>query len=105
NQTVPKPFEQHCREASIAARAMALAVMQCDIFIVLCAPDGVGYHIETGVGLAVSIIMSHLVGQPQKRIFVIGAGNDRSIFYFDEAVERLDNIDELLAILTERGQQ
>lgn len=98
-KVVPKPFEEHLSEATDAAEAMAKAVMQCDILIVLCAPGGVGYHIETGGALVASIILSFITGQKKKQLYVVGEGNDKSVFYFHQSVIRVHTVLSLLPYL------
>src|SRR3989344_1379489 len=93
---VPKPFTAYSLEAHKAAEKMAKAVMRCDILIVLLAPNGLGMHIETGGALVASIILQFVAGQRRKRIFIVGEGNDRSVFYFHDSVERVPNIDAVL---------
>ena len=93
---VPKPFRDHPEEAHKAAEAMAEAVRVCDILIVLCAPDGLGMHIETGGALVTSIILTLITKEEHKRIFVVGDANERSVFYFHKSVARLSNVEELL---------
>lgn len=93
---VPKPFEEHAEEAGRAALAMVEAVRVCDHFILLCAPNGLGMYIEMGGTLVTSIILNLITHQHQKRIFVVGEGNDRSVFYFAPSVERLPDMSALL---------
>lgn len=96
---VEKPFADHPEQVREASMAMAKAVMNCDIMIVLTAPGGIGYHIETGGALVASMILHFITGQePQveKRLFVVGADNERSVFYFDPLVTRLPDILALL---------
>lgn len=94
---VAKPFEDHLEESTQAAEAMAKAVMECDILIVLFAQAGIGFHIETGGALVASIIQSFIGGkQKQKKIYVVGEGNDRSIFYFHKSVQRIPDVSTLL---------
>ena len=92
---VAKPFEEHIEEATAAADAMAHAVMECDILIVLYAEGGVGFHIETGGALVSSIILSFITGQKKKHIYIVGEGNDKSVFYFHKSIKRLSNVDML----------
>ena len=96
---VQKPFAEHVEEAHAAAEAMAEAVRCCDILIVLCAPNGLGMHIETGGALVTSIILSFITKQEQKQIYVIGDGNERSVFYFHRSVTRLPSEAALLELL------
>lgn len=98
---VVKPFEKNLAEAAEAAQQMTQAVMQCDILIVLCAEGGIGYHIETGGALVASVILSMVTGQPHKQIYVVGEGNDRSIFYFHPLVKRLPDVIGLLGELAD----
>ena len=93
---VLKPFEENLEAADRAAEAMAKAVMNCDILIVVCAPDGVGYHIETGGALVTSIILDFILGRPHKQIYVVGPENDRSVFYFHSSVKRMSTPQEVL---------
>ncbi len=95
---VPKPFEKHANLAAEAAERMARAVMECDILIVLCSPNGVGYHIETGGALVAGIILAFIGAGPRKRIYVVGEGNDRSVFYFHQSVTRVPDIPTFLGI-------
>ena len=96
---VLKPYELHAIEAAQAAEKMARAVMECDILIVLCAKNGVGYHIETGGALVASIVLGFITGQQQKKIYVVGEGNKRSIFYYHPTVERVATIFALQSLL------
>lgn len=96
---VQRPFAEHADEAHEAAEAMAEAVRCCDILIVLCAPNGLGMHIETGGALVTSIILSFITKQEQKKIYVIGEGNERSVFYFHRSVTRLPSTKTLLEML------
>lgn len=96
---VIKPFSKHRKAANFAAEKMARAVMECDIMVVLCAEHGLGYHIETGGALVTSVVLNFVTGQKRKRIFVVGPGNHRSIFYFHETVIRLDHEDLLWKFL------
>jgi hypothetical protein len=96
---VSKPFAEHLDDATTAAEAMARAVMHCDILIVLYAEGGVGFHIETGGALVASIILSFITGQKKKHIYVVGKGNDRSVFYFHESVTRVADTAQLIALL------
>lgn len=98
-QPVPKPFQDHKEEVSRASRDMTEAVMKCDVLIVLCAPNGIGLHVETGGAMVASIILSLITGQKRKKIYVVGEGNDRSVFYFDESVTRVNSVDELLSLM------
>jgi hypothetical protein len=98
-EPISKPFEQNAQQAHEAAERMARAVMECDIMIVLCAPNGLGYHIETGGALVTSIILDLITKQRRKQIYVIGQGNDRSVFYFHDSVIRLPTVDSLLEVL------
>ncbi len=92
-----KPFEEHIDQATEAAEAMARAVMECDILIVLFADAGIGFHIETGGALVASIIQTFIGGeQKQKRIYVVGEGSGRSVFYFHKSVQRLPDVIALL---------
>ncbi len=93
---IEKPFEQHIQEATVAANEMAKAVMKCDILIVLYAEGGIGFHIETGGALVSSIILSFITGQKKKHIYIVGEGNDRSVFYFHESVRRVPDTESLL---------
>ena len=93
---VSKPFETHLAEASKAAELMAKAVMQCDIFIVIYDEKGIGFHIETGGALITSIILSQITGQEEKKIYVVGGENDKSVFYFHSSVTRVSNVVELM---------
>ncbi len=93
---VSKPFQDHPEQSARAAHDMAQAVMNCDILIVLFAEGGIGFHIETGGALVSSIILSMITGQSKKEIYVVGNGNDRSVFYFHDSVKRLDTVEELL---------
>lgn len=93
---ISKPFQDNIDQATKAAEAMATAVMECDILIVLYAEGGIGFHIETGGALVSSIILSSITGQKKKRIFVVGPGNDRSVFYFHKSVERVPDIATLI---------
>lgn len=97
---VAKPFAEHARHAHEAAENMARAVMECDVLVVLCAPNGVGYHIETGGALVTGIILQFIQGQGAKRIYVVGEGNDRSVFYYHASVTRLPDIESLLRELS-----
>jgi hypothetical protein len=96
---VAKPFADHPKEAHAAASAMAEAVRRCDILIVLCAPNGLGMHIETGGALVSSIILSYITNQVHKQIYIVGEDNDRSVFYFHESVTRVPNIQVLLEVV------
>jgi hypothetical protein len=96
---VPKPFEEHVEEATEAADNMVRAVMQCDVLIVLCADRGLGMHIETGGALVASLALPFITGQSGKRIYIVGDGNNRSVFYFHNMVVRLPDISALLAEL------
>lgn len=94
---VMKPFEDHIEEATLAAEAMARAVMECDILIVLFADAGIGFHIESGGALVASIIQTFIGGaSKQKKIYIVGEGNGRSIFYFHKSVKRLPDVSALL---------
>ncbi len=93
---VRKPFEENIDQASRAAEAMAKAVMECDILIVLSAEGGIGYHIETGGALVTGIILSFITGQKKKEIYVVGEGNDRSVFYFHRSVRRVPDQNSLI---------
>ena len=97
---ISKPFQDHAEQSAQAAHEMAQAVMNCDILVVLFAEGGIGFHIETGGALVSSIILSMITGQPKKQIYVVGTGNDRSVFYFHPSVQRLDTVEELLTKLT-----
>jgi hypothetical protein len=98
---VMKPFEEHIEEATLAAENMARAVMECDILVVLFAKGGIGFHIETGGALVASIIQSFIGGeQKKKKIYIVGDGNDKSIFYFHKSVRRLPDTGALLEELT-----
>lgn len=94
--TIEKPFVDHQDQVAKVAKAMAYAIMNCDILIVLTAPGGIGYHIETGGALISSIITHFITGQEQKRIFIVGDDNERSVFYFLPWVTRLPDIPTLL---------
>ena len=96
---IEKPFEDHPDQVEKAAEKMAYGVMHCDILIVLTAAGGIGYHIEMGGAFIASIILHFITGQkPQveKRIFVVGKDNNRSVFYFHPLVTRLPNVATLL---------
>ncbi len=96
---IEKPFEDHSDQVEKAAEAMAYAVMHCDILIVMTALGGIGYHIETGGAFIASIILHFITGQKpqvQKRIFVVGEYNNRSVFYFHPLVTRLPDVPALL---------
>lgn len=96
---IERPFREHLEQAHEAAEKMALAVMRCDILVVLYAEGGLGFHIETGGALVTSIILSYITGQKPKRIYVVGDGNERSVFYFHNSVTRLPDVERLLAEL------
>lgn len=97
---VAKPFAENISQATVAADNMAKAVMRCDVLVVLTTPaGGVGYHIETGGALVASIVLSYITGQRQKEIYVVGEGNDRSVFYFHDSVVRLSDVSALLETL------
>ena len=93
---VPKPFEQHQKQAHAAAEAMAEAVRCCDILILLCAPNGLGMYIEAGGAMVTGIILKFILKQDHKRIFVVGEENDRSVFYYHDSVTRLPSVPALL---------
>lgn len=95
---IQKPFEGN-PEAALAAERMARGVMEADIVIVLCQKEGgVGYHIETGGALIASLVLTFIQGQQKKRIYVVGEGNDRSVFYFHPAVTRIESIGDIIAL-------
>lgn len=92
---VRKPFEGN-PDAVAAAERMARGIMEADIVIVLCQKEGgVGYHIETGGALVASLVLSFVQGERRRRIYLVGEGNDRSVFYFHPAVTRIASIEEL----------
>lgn len=93
---VQKPYEEHIEEVAMSAEKMVNAIVECDILIVLWSEGGVGFHIETGVGLATSIILSQISRQKKKHIFVVGDEKGSSVFYFHKSVKRLGSIPELL---------
>ncbi len=95
---IQKPFKDN-PEAALAAERMARGVMEADIVIVLCQKEGgVGYHIETGGALIASLVMSFMQGEQNRRIYLVGDGNERSIFYFHPLVIRVNSVEDLLAM-------
>ncbi len=95
---IQKPFEGN-HDAALAAERMARGVMEADIVIVLCQKEGgVGYHIETGGALIASLVISYIQGERRRRIYLVGEGNDRSVFYFHPAVTRVGSIEDIIAL-------
>lgn len=93
---VARPYDAHPDEADVASERMFRAVLEADIVIILCAPDGLGYHIETGVALGAGA-MAHVIGTEHcKHIFVVGEGNERSMFYYHRSVTRVPDTEALL---------
>jgi hypothetical protein len=94
---VPKPFSLHLEQAQKAAEAMALAVMQCDIIIVLWAEGGKGFYVEMGGALVTSLVLTYMTGQKHKKIFLVGEdGYEQSIFFFHPQVTRVPTWQALL---------
>jgi hypothetical protein len=96
---ISKPYSSHANEAHTAADNMIRAIMSCDILVVLCAPNGLGLHIETGGALVAGGIQAYISERQQKRIYVVGEHNDRSVFYFHTSVTRIPDIPALLTVL------
>jgi len=71
-------------------------VRECDVFILLSEPvEGRSMYVELGLALS----MHEATGRPQ--VFVVGATNDQSIFYFHPAVRCLRTLDEVLVVCAE----
>lgn len=98
---VRKPFEQYKESSHQAAENMIRTVMECDILVVLFAEGGIGFHIETGGALVAGIISSFVTGRQHKRIYVVGPGNDWSVFYFHNSVTRVEDVETLKLLLRE----
>ncbi len=80
------------------------AVREAGIIIVIPFPGGIGLHIETGMAIAISAVLTLLSGQSpdgikDKKIFILGEENDRSPFYFHTLVTRVPDIEALLKLL------
>ena len=64
---------------------------QCDYFILLTSDAGTGMYVEIGAAIQHNIEF----GKPV--IYVVGNNINRSMFYFHPTVNRLKNIEDLIA--------
>jgi hypothetical protein len=85
-----KPYEKNQKLSAEYSLADISAVLDCDIFVVLADSEGRGKIAEFGAALAAN----KTLGKP--KIFVIGKTNTDFMFYFHPAVNRRQNIDDIL---------
>lgn len=100
--SLEKPFAND-PSSPVAAERMIRGAKEAGTVIVLCQKkDGVGYHIETGAAIVSSLMPPFDRAGHTKRIYAVGEGNDRSVFYFHHAVTRIDTVESLLDLLPDR---
>ncbi len=94
---IPRPFEEHQEEAAAASEAMLMGILHADI-IVVCVPieGGAGLFVESGGGMVGGAVQAYIQGQRNKRIYAVGEGNGRSIFFFHPSVKRVKTVEDLM---------
>jgi len=67
-------------------------IRECDAFVLLSEPsEGRSMYVELGLAIAIH----ETTGKPS--VFVVGAHNNESVFYFHPAVQSVGSLDEVLA--------
>ena len=86
-----KPYEKNQVLANKYSSNELSGLQNCDVFILFSEREGgTGMHIEFGVAL----ILNKLFNKP--KIYVVGHANNRSTFYFQETVKRVDTLEDVL---------
>ncbi len=75
--------------------------MNADVIVVLSDRTGLGLHIETGGALVLSIVLVFIQGRKDRKVFMVGKDNDKSIFYYHRSVTRLPNVAAVRAAILE----
>jgi chemotaxis methyl-accepting protein methylase len=88
-----KPYVEHSDLMAKYAGNELQAILASDVFSYLTHERGTTLHMEFGAALA----KKQLGGAIQ--IFVIGEHNDRSPWYFNQLVTRVDTVEEAFARL------
>jgi hypothetical protein len=101
NFPVDKPFRENAERSHEAAHHMVVGVMNADIIVVFVDRTGLGLHIETGVALGMSMVLSFIQGREDRKIILVGKDNETSVFYFHKSVMRLPDIGAVKSIIDE----
>ena len=88
-----KPYEENAERARGYAENEINAILDSDAFIYLTHERGTTLHMEFGVALAKAQRGENI------QIFAIGEHNNRSPWYFNRLVTRVNTIEEVLVML------
>lgn len=85
-----KPYEQNQALAKRYSVEDVEGVRNSDVFVLLSDNGGRGAHVELGVAILANLVC----GKP--KIYVVGEHASGSMFYFHPAVNRRENLDQVL---------
>ena len=89
-----KPYDQHAELAGEYATEDLTGTITCDVFIYFTSPEvGAGLSAELGAALA----SRELTGKPE--VYVVGEHAASNAFHYHPAVQRVGNIETVLAQL------
>lgn len=88
-----KPYEEHVAIARSYAENELQAILASDVFVYLTHERGTTLHMEYGAALA----KKQLGGSIE--IYAVGKHNNRSPWYFNSLVKRVETVDEVFADL------
>jgi hypothetical protein len=85
-----KPYAQNSQIASCYSSNEIAGISDCDVFIYLSDDKGHTLHMEFGAAMA----LAKKTGKPL--IFAVGEHNDKSPWFFNTLVRRMNSADEVL---------
>ena len=88
-----KPYEEHDELARSYAENELQAILDSDVFVYLTHERGTTLHMEYGAALAKKQSGGTI------EIYAVGEHNNRSPWYFNPLVKRIDSVDEAFADL------
>ncbi|MBS3054245.1 MAG: hypothetical protein J4431_01785 [Candidatus Aenigmarchaeota archaeon] len=85
-----KPYSQNASKAMLYSIEDVQGVLNSDVFILITDEGGKGMYVELGVAIA------SFIEKKTPRIYIVGAHNENTIFFFHPSVSRKDSIQDVL---------
>jgi len=88
-----KPYTEHVARIRQYAENELAAILDSDVFVYLTHERGTTLHMEYGAALTKKKLGGEI------KIYAVGIHNDRSPWYFNPLVKRVDTVDQVFADL------
>ncbi len=88
NEPLLKPYSQNEKQCGLMAKKIEAEIIKSDIFILISDRAGTDMFVELGIAIACN-----------KKIFIVGKYNKRSLMHFYPKIKHINTMDDLLKII------